>query len=928
MRLRALAIVMLFVVVMACWIGLFGRANGQEASSNSSVNFEQPNNSTAIPPASDDAIQAWLDELAAPNFQLRRQAFMRLWEQGKPALPSVRSAAQAGDRQIAGAAKVLEMLLRLEILPQNNIELSELLQLARVPPQQAVLTLVKKGQWKLAAEYLKSSESERVVYRPGANLWLCAVTQDAMEQGDPRKAWPILQLSLSPVHRAWLSEKMQLPLDQVSVNRDDRAMELMFRGKIQEAIALQPSVEVLQRIVYHSGNWEQLQNQPLRSHILGAENDTLVGLAQRAAFAYLSNDVATSEKLIGEVLEQLKVKTDREDTTDPNPPGRSPFGREGSEGFDLRTQTMIVSLLLCGQGGLVKDFMTEDKVRDNLRYFEADLDYSRILGAFKLKEDFGNFDTWLDQTIAELRPNLKRATTARGLEQYRQLCDLSTAMVAMGKAEYAMRLYQRLMDATRDAPAQYRDNIWSLFTRQTRLSFFRPHAIRLLDNSGMEIGDEVRERMFAMLYPEWGFVALALWKHAPAEFVQTVDPKEAESSSPPRRNKRWSAMERLWRFDRQMLREEPAALENWLRGAQREASRMEENASIAAGQFSRLALQLGMRELALSFANSGKGVSALADVAEVYSQNNALPQAIRWWDAAIDQDPRDHLKILRNINAKRIAGEDESAEQLELSRWLRPLDVDRPSLSYMSVAEDLYEEGNFEQSRDYAEAAFAISDLRVSTLFSSKRFATVLNELEEFKRSADANRVANVILFMEPNIGMPLSWIQHTITEEFLTRALADLKEGNVEAALDRIRRFEGVRPAGIEICEHTYGRLVQSGRKDAAESLLERCSSRMLSHLEKWPDDAGAHNNYAWMLARCNQRLDEALSHSELAVKLSDGLPTYVDTLAEAHFRLGNIDQAIDLTQRCISLDPRHSHYRKQLVRFREEKKKSAGTR
>lgn len=915
MRQRAIVGVSLFVVCLVFWMGRSGTALGQEASPNASTN--------AIPPANEESIQAWLGELSSPNFQARRQAFIRLWEQGKLALPAVRSAAQASDRQIAGAAKVLEMLLRLEILPQNNDELGELLQLARVPRQQAVLALVARGQWKLAAEFLKSAEPDRNVYRQGANLWLCSVAQTALEQGDPLKAWPIVQLNLSPVHRAWLSQKMHLPLDHISLNRDDRALGLMFRGQFQEAVAQQPSIEVMQRIVFLSGNWELLQSQPLRSHILGSENETLQSRAQRAAFAYLTNDLKTSDRLVREVLEQLKSNAEQKTPGDPGPAGpRESFGAEGSEGFDMRTQTVMVSLLICGQGELVKEFMTSEKVRENIRYFESDLDYERILDAFELNDDLSNFDTWLDQTIADLRPNLKNAISARGLEQYRHLCELSSAMVAMGKVEYAMRLYQRLMEVTRDAPAQYRDNIWNYFTRQTRLSYFRPHAIRLLDHSGVDIGDEARERMFAILYPEWGIVASALWKSAPPEFVMTNSGEEGAGSTA-RRVQRWSAMERLWRQDRQMLREEPAALENWLKTAHREASRMEETAAIASGQLSRLAMNLGLRELALTFANSGKGSSALGDVAEVYAQNNALPQAIRWWDAAIDRDPRDHLKILRNIEAKQIVGEDESAEQLERSRWLRPLDVDRLQFSYMSVAEDLFEEGKFEQSRDYAQAAFAVSDLRVSSLFGAKRYATVLNELEDFKGSADANRVANTILLMEPNIGVPLAWIQHAISEEFLTRALADLKENNVEAALDRIARFERIRPAGIEICEHAYTRLVNCGRKDAADNLLERCRNRMLVHLEKWPNDAGAHNNYAWMLARCDQRLEESLSHAKLAVELSDGLPTYVDTLAEVQFRLGQVDLAIDLAQRCIALDPRHSHYRKQLVRFRDEKKK-----
>jgi tetratricopeptide (TPR) repeat protein len=379
-------------------------------------------------------------------------------------------------------------------------------------------------------------------------------------------------------------------------------------------------------------------------------------------------------------------------------------------------------------------------------------------------------------------------------------------------------------------------------------------------------------------------------------------------------------MERLWRYDRELLRqpETTPLLERWL-NALRDTSRMGDKADSAATQLSTLAMHMGLRELALSIANSSTGASMRADVAQILSQSNRFFEAALWWDKALEIDPTQHRWILEAIDANRIIGDEDKARRYESSRWMRPLSIDRYIPSYAQVASELQRDSQYPQAREYAEAAFALSGPGLSALGPAVVYAEILDELEDFAKSADAHRAANVMLLMEPPSRIALSTIQHAIAEEFQARALAELDAGQAETALDRIRRFENLRPFGIEICELTYDRLVKNGRQAAADQILDRCSSRLLAHLDKWPKDAGIHNNLAWLWARCNQRLEESLAHAQLAVELSSGVPTYVDTLAEAHFRLGHVAEAVELGEKCVYLDPRHAHYRKQLQRFRD---------
>ena len=56
------------------------------------------------------------------------------------------------------------------------------------------------------------------------------------------------------------------------------------------------------------------------------------------------------------------------------------------------------------------------------------------------------------------------------------------------------------------------------------------------------------------------------------------------------------------------------------------------------------------------------------------------------------------------------------------------------------------------------------------------------------------------------------------------------------------------------------------------------------------------------------------------LASKVTASNPeaTYLDTLAEIEYRLGNVERAIELSEKCLRMEPKNKQHRKQLKRFR----------
>ena len=148
-------------------------------------------------------------------------------------------------------------------------------------------------------------------------------------------------------------------------------------------------------------------------------------------------------------------------------------------------------------------------------------------------------------------------------------------------------------------------------------------------------------------------------------------------------------------------------------------------------------------------------------------------------------------------------------------------------------------------------------------------------------------------------------------------RARVAIKAGKVAEAAEMLDRGFRLMPGGISLAEELVPELDRVNERGLADTLYERFRKHLLVGLKDFPDSALHHNNLAWLSARCHRKLDEALSHAERAVALRPQSPTYLDTLAEVHYRQGRHEKAIELMRKCLELDRHGEHYRAQLKRF-----------
>ncbi len=96
----------------------------------------------------------------------------------------------------------------------------------------------------------------------------------------------------------------------------------------------------------------------------------------------------------------------------------------------------------------------------------------------------------------------------------------------------------------------------------------------------------------------------------------------------------------------------------------------------------------------------------------------------------------------------------------------------------------------------------------------------------------------------------------------------------------------------------------------------------RVLSEwAEKFPDDAGALNAYAWRMSEFNTNLEDALKKAKHAVELLKDDPSaqanVIDTEAELLWKLGRIEEAVASIEKAIAIDPEYQYFKDQKSKF-----------
>ncbi len=145
--------------------------------------------------------------------------------------------------------------------------------------------------------------------------------------------------------------------------------------------------------------------------------------------------------------------------------------------------------------------------------------------------------------------------------------------------------------------------------------------------------------------------------------------------------------------------------------------------------------------------------------------------------------------------------------------------------------------------------------------------------------------------------------------------ALAHLRLGNLEQALDAITRAVDLRPEHDGYRHNRGVVLTALGRYREAVADYERAIALN-------PESGGSHNNLAWLLATAPDASirdgSRAVAHARRAVAMGEN-GAWLDTLAAALAETGAFDEAVEVARRAYDRSsPRNEAFRKRMELYR----------
>jgi tetratricopeptide (TPR) repeat protein len=145
-------------------------------------------------------------------------------------------------------------------------------------------------------------------------------------------------------------------------------------------------------------------------------------------------------------------------------------------------------------------------------------------------------------------------------------------------------------------------------------------------------------------------------------------------------------------------------------------------------------------------------------------------------------------------------------------------------------------------------------------------------------------------------------------------QAAAFEARGDRDAAAQEWRVCADYLPAEADYVQAAVRLLDAQGRRVEADEMYAPARDRISLLCTDYPDSALAHNQLAWLAARCRRELDLALEQANVATRLSPNQPDYLDTLAEAYLARGQKTKAIDLMHKVLSLAPDRPEFKDRL--------------
>lgn len=872
--------------------------------------------------ALDANVEAWIQGLNDASYRTRRESFLKLCDRSIPLEAWLEKESKSTDKNRSAIATWLKRLRRSDGTFTERAEMLRDFEALRNFDDSVLDRYVADGQWVRLVELVALLEpaSRNQLLRKEGQLQL--IIDKAWKSDNEAVVPRLLDLVLKPTERVsanrlWRS--LGLPEEwQVSQNSSlpsVKIAELEADSKIDEAVAFAEKSALrnfVEPILIRSNRWDKwLSLDVKRTPIASLENID----HQRAAMLLLLGRMDEAERQLGKL-------------------------RKGPDASELSNGSAILSLAL----GRMEEFESFLSQQPETTSFAV----MRMLGnahaAFKQVglEDLSidSVKTWLE-TKAYLKRRLSEDLDPQRRTRAPPLAEFADLFFQIGLKDQGELVDSVLIDGVMKRETDEGISAWTPLFRQWLINnervktiyhwknYLIRHAGRRtkIQQLGMAIPSADEEGPFAAIYPDFPETASLIFDHL--LFFENNGHKGIDVPTDlERRNKSIQSvidqmedlhagrLPRDWQGQRPLLD---------LRNAVHSKSRQSGNFNSHLIELAKLFDSLGETQLAIesldmcsqdSMVNHAKAgyllrlgqLDAACDLLIEEFRNDASDVGL----LVECTDALEHIGRFGEMDRYRIQG-----LSAVLNDQASAINRSTPDLPTNKIVQTIMEHRLFQDKTEIRTGW----DAPASIL--KRQFGELAKkDLTQAKQAANYSRIEALqwIKFLWPNERRDIRLTLTFFGNAFQSLILEAIADGNRELADNLFRMAFRCKPQDIDMpivvvpfAERVFGR-------ELADQWFDLFYQPMLQHLVEFPDDTLIGNNTAWLAALCNRHLEKAQSlASKVAVSNPD--PTYLDTLAEIEYRLGNVARAIELSEQCLKIEPKDKQHREQLKRFRAGK-------
>jgi len=304
----------------------------------------------------------------------------------------------------------------------------------------------------------------------------------------------------------------------------------------------------------------------------------------------------------------------------------------------------------------------------------------------------------------------------------------------------------------------------------------------------------------------------------------------------------------------------------------------------------------------------------LLRLGDILAGRKAWKEAAQRYRQAWDKDRSQPLPLFLQGKALVQAGQQQEGAKLqEFAHWL-PLGSERVRYQFAKALEERGYSDDAQRERDLVLRVGILEDWAVNETLRHLAYAAM--HKKDFQRAADLFEKFRLrcmrtdVYFIEFSAHVQVPALVHQC------RARAYLHEGKIDEAKKEVQLCLTLTPGNVNLPIRLVGDLERAGRKQEADELFQQVFAIHDKLCKDHPSSSSSLNTLAWLCACCRRQLDRGLEVAETAVRLAPQA-AYLDTLAEVYFQRGNQAKALELTKRCLELEPKNAYFQRQLKRI-----------